>query len=328
MKNKKLKKKFVLIIFGPTGVGKSSFAEQLATHVPSQIVNCDIGQFYKPLSIGTAKPLNWKTAPIKHNLFDIIDEPKYFSVYEYRKLLFDTVETIWQQDELPILVGGSGFYLKSLFFPPFSYDVDLSSIEERKKMVDKNSWELLNRIDPKRAAQIEKNDAYRVQRALEIWKDTGKKPSEYVPEFAFPSDFMLLFLTRDREELYNRIDRRLVQMLDEGWIQEVEALMGTEWEPFLEKKKVIGYDVIINYIRRGKTDAGRQQAIKEIQKKTKNYAKRQITFWRSFERHMKEALAMCTGMCQGSGVEGINLTLLDRDLYIKGLLGKLNLLFE
>jgi len=327
--NKNLKQKFIIIIFGPTAVGKSSFAESIACKIPSQIINCDIGQFYTPLSIGTAKP-DWKSSDIKQHLFDIIDEPKYFDVCQYRNMLFKQAEKIWQDNEIPILVGGSGFYLKSLFFPPV--DQCLQTEEEIPKEIgDENLWEALHKIDPKRAAEIDKNDTYRIKRALNIWEKTGKKPSEFVPTFDFPSNFLFIFLNRDRKELYERINQRVLQMIDEGLVPEVEALLGTEWESFLHKKKIIGYNAILEYLQGNQTKENLQRAIESIQQRTRNYAKRQITFWKSFEKQLKEQLKEIKSEDKNkqvkSKIESIDLTFFDLDLYIKQLLIYLKPLF-
>jgi tRNA dimethylallyltransferase len=324
---KKLKQKFIIIIFGPTAVGKSSFAEKLARKIPSQIINCDIGQFYTPLRIGTAKP-DWRSSDIIQHLFDIIDKPEYFDVCQYRKMLFDQVEKIWQRNQIPILVGGSGFYLKSLFFPP----VDSQMLEiQGKKYKEVSSfglWDILNNIDPERAAKINKNDIYRIRRALHIWERTGKKPSACIPVFDFPSNFLFLFLTRDRKELYDRINKRVLQMFEEGWLEEVESLVGTEWETFLIEKKIIGYDNIIQYLHGSKGKDDLKNIMEKIQKRTRHYAKRQITFWRSLENQLCVALKKIKSKKKNdvaveSKIDSINLTLLDHDLYIKKLLNYL-----
>ena len=115
MKKKLIKQPFTLIIYGPTGVGKTDLALDLAQHIPIEIINMDMGQFYTPLSIGTAKP-DWKNSPVPHHLFDIINEPRNFTVSEYRILFYKKVGEIIERGNLPVVVGGSGFYLHSLLF--------------------------------------------------------------------------------------------------------------------------------------------------------------------------------------------------------------------
>ncbi|MFC1842968.1 tRNA (adenosine(37)-N6)-dimethylallyltransferase MiaA [Candidatus Dependentiae bacterium] len=335
---KKLKQKFIILVYGPTGVGKSGFSEKLATSLqakklPAQLVNCDIGQFYTKFGIGTAKP-DWQSGAIKQHLFDIINEPKSFNVSEYRNLLFETIEKIWEQNNIPILVGGSGFYLKSLFFPPIDDEVIASKQEIYQKIGGQNNpssidlWEKLHEIDPQRAAKIDKNDTYRVKRALEIWEKTGLKPSEFVPMFDFPSNFLFVFLNRERRELYERIDKRTYQMVHEGWIQEVEELMGTKWEHFFKEKKLIGYDVIVDYLKGDKDKKSLEKTVKIIQKKTRNYAKRQVTFWRSFCEQLEKESAKSKEEKVETKIETVNLTFLDLDLYIKQLVAYLEKLFD
>ena len=159
----------MLIIYGPTGVGKTDMALAIAASVPAEIINMDMGQFYTPLSIGTAKP-DWQNNSVPHHLFDIVDTPINYTVSEYRTLLYKTVEEVTQRGNLPILVGGSGFYLHSLLFPPQVAipDVDIAALYS----AGTDLWSTLYAIDPKRALSIDKADEYRIKRALSIWHST------------------------------------------------------------------------------------------------------------------------------------------------------------
>lgn len=323
-----LKHPFTIIIYGPTAVGKSSFAETLAEKIPSEIVNLDIGQFYTPLTIGTAKP-DWRSSKIIHHLFDCIDEPMHFTVVQYRKKILMLLQDIWQRNKIPILVGGSGFYLKSLFFPPQKSPA-IKKSNAYMFIPDNKLWDHLHMVDSARAESIEKNDIYRVKRALDIWYTTGKKPSEFVPEYEPLSPFLLLFLTRDREELYGRINQRVIQMFDQGWVNEVEELLDTDWEPFLKNKKIIGYREIIEYLRFKKTEQDLRYTISTIQKKTRNYAKRQETFWRMLQKLLESALKKFPDKKSiiPSKIDVINLTFNEPQLYIKQLLKELTPLFK
>ncbi len=309
--------KLILIIFGPTGVGKTELALQVAQHIESEIVNMDVGQFYTPFSIGTAKP-NYKKSTIPHHLFDIIDKPKQLTVVAYRNMLINTINSIWKNKKLPIIVGGSGFYLKSLFFPPRTI--------ERTKLVgtiniNNSSWNLLKEIDPVRAAQINKKDKYRINRALTIWRLTGQLPSTCLPLFNPVSNCLLTFVGREKDELYSRIDNRVVQMIDEGWISEVQNLQKTQWVPFIRSKKIIGYNDILDYLASDQTKRTKEHMISIIQKKTKNYAKRQYTFWRMLKKKLKEVPSL--GLEKNILFEETNLTFTPLHLYIKQLLERL-----
>ncbi len=314
----KLKTPFVFILFGPTGVGKSDLAQKIAQSVPAEIVNMDVGSFYTPLTIGTAKP-DLQSSTVAHHLFNVLDEPKNFTVVEYRELLLKTLENIWQRGKMPIVVGGSAFYLKSIFFPP---EMDSAVPAFEHSGPDDQLWDELNKIDPDRAAHIHKNDIYRIKRALDIWRATGKKPSEYAPVYKPLSPFHLVFLTRDREQLYKRINVRVEKMLEQGLIEEVRPFVGTAWESFLQEKKLIGYNEILDYLASEQTDQDLKQAISMIQQRTRNYAKRQETFWRMLAKQLKDELG------DGSHFEQVNLTSADLDLYIKDLLEKLLSLFD
>lgn len=275
-----MKKHTVLIVTGPTGVGKTDFVKEFCAHCPIEIINGDMGQMYAPLTIGTAKPV-LKEIPVPHHLFDILSEASYFSAMKFRNRVIALIHEIWERDRLPVIVGGSSFYLLSLFFP---------TIEDDQEPIIQGSdsrdlWQELARVDPQRAQEIHPKDTYRIERALAIWKSTGVQPSAYKPSFDPFASCIFVWLERDRKDLYDRINERVVSMIESGWIEEVQALASTEWEQFLKKKKIIGYDIIFDYLA-GSLD--KKELIAGIQKKTRNYAKRQITFWRSFKRKLEQ----------------------------------------
>lgn len=309
----------ILIIFGPTAVGKTDFAELLAAQIPAEIVNADMGQMYTPLTIGTAKP-DWRKSPIPQHLFDIINEPRLMSVSEYRDRVINTLEAIWARKNIPILVGGSGFYLQSLFFPPqamVAHNVDRKGQSEFAPEAQR--WKQLYEIDPKRALRIHPHDLYRINRALSIYFDTGKKPSDQEPRYQPLASYCFVSLSRDRKELYSRIDTRTGQMLNEGWIQETRRLMGTEWQEFLINKKIIGYDDIIRYLVEGDTcQAEHEKLVKIVAQKTRNYAKRQITFGSYLTDNLSKAIS--DGNDTRSKCLEFNLTNGETELYINQLL--------
>jgi tRNA dimethylallyltransferase len=322
----KLKNPYMLIIFGPTAVGKTDFSLTISEHFPCEIINMDMGQFYTPLSIGTAKP-HWQSEKAPHHLFDLIDAPGNITVSDYRNRLLKLLEEIWGRGALPILVGGSGFYLRSIFFPPSDLEEIKTEIDDYSSVPHQKLWEMLDQIDPVRAAKLYPQDRYRVARALEIWQKTGKKPSEVAPLYKPLAPFTLLVLSRERQELYQRINERTKIMLDTGWIEEVKTLLDTEWEQFLLNKKIIGYNDIISFLR-SDNQTNKELLIEIIAKKTRNYAKRQITFWHSLERDLKKALEKDTHAYQSTHIIPMNLTLLSHDLYINQLLQDLAILFD
>jgi tRNA dimethylallyltransferase len=303
----------LLIITGPTAVGKTDIVLRLAQTIPSEIINADSGQMYTPLSIGTAKP-DWRNEPVPHHLFDLSNEPANFSVTDFRERVVGLITKIHDRGRLPILVGGSAFYIQSLFFPPSKNVATPISVEKGDF-----SWERLNEIDPERAKKIHKNDHYRIERALTLWEETGTLPSELVPVYKPLVPFHCLFLTRERDDLYQRIDQRVFQMIEEGWIEEVASLRSTSWESFLKKKKIIGYDIILEYLNKGIAESKKDELIEKIQKKTRNYAKRQMIFFKMLAKKFEEVSSQKVDLNEAK-VDWVNLTLAPVDLYIKQLL--------
>jgi tRNA dimethylallyltransferase len=310
---------FILVLYGPTGVGKTDVAFAIAEHVPAEIINMDVGQFYTPLSIGTAKP-DWKNSLIPHHLFDIVDTPAHFTVTEYRSLLYKTVEEVRSRGRLPILVGGSGFYLHALLFPPQASipDVDISLLYPKET----NLWQELFKIDPQRASCIDKADTYRIQRALTIWHATGNLPSTYTPTYDPQADFMIVFLERDRQELKDRINARVVEMFKQGWIEETKALEHSPWQTFIQKKNIIGYSEIFDYLSHQNDTKLFADMVEKISAQTRQYAKRQYTFWRKLEREINKEKKY-TGKYIGC-LEVVNLTNVKINLYINELLQRLS----
>lgn len=292
---------YLFFISGPTASGKTDLSLKIAKELRdtiglnSQIINADVGQFYYELSVGTAKP-DWRNMPVKHHLFDVLNSPNELNVFSYRKMVIDVARQVAKEGDLPIIVGGSLFYLQSIFFPPLqslqSIGCESDSEQRDGRLVEtklsekerKDFWRKLNEIDPDRAKEIHPNDTYRLVRALDIWEKTGKKPSDYEPNFDPPCHARISFIDLCRETLFDRINRRTSQMvLESGWIDEAKKLKGSAWETFLQVKKLIGYPEIFSWIEEGENEEAVDDLVKEIQKKTRHYGKRQITFWKKFQ---------------------------------------------
>jgi tRNA dimethylallyltransferase len=266
------------VIYGPTGVGKTEFALALARKLRGHMINADVGQFYLPLTIGTAKP-DLATIGVSASLFNYIDQPVDFSVVAFRSAVSGLLDQIIQKNELPIIVGGSGFYISSLFY---SLPVSGTQAYEFGQKTAQELWQELERIDPERAAEIKPTDSYRIKRALSIWYETGQRPSAFKPTFRpVVEQFLFINLIRDTTDLYQRINERVLTMLEGGWIAEVKQLQNTAWQDFLENKKLLGYPEILQYLKAGSTDhKAYTRLIEIIQQRTRNYAKRQLTFGR------------------------------------------------
>lgn len=281
-----MKNKHIIILTGPTAVGKTDIADKLAQMLPLEIINADMGQMYEPLTIGTAKP-DWKSSPTVHHGFDILTKPEPYTVVAYRQYVMSLCQEIWARNKTPLLVGGSLFYIKSLFFPPR----ELILAEAPKPLPKDQSWQRLYELDPIRAQEIHPNDTYRIQRAFAVWSATGgAQPSAYAVSFQPFCDTLVIFATRDKQALHARINERVVAMFEQGFLEEVTALQATAWEPFLLEKKLIGYDDCLRFLAQPASSAAAQDClIDTIQHKTRQYAKRQITFWNMLKRMLATA---------------------------------------
>jgi len=302
----------IFVLYGPTGVGKTDCADLISRSIPVEIINMDVGQLYEPLSIGTAKP-DWHSSAVAHHMFDVIAEPGDFSCTAYRSQVEQLIVEIWQRGATPLFVGGSGFYLRELFFPTTGYGSLKMSLPYGPEV---NLWETLFAIDPVRALKIPRNDVYRLTRALTIWHATGIKPSAFLPAFKPIAPAQLLFLARDRSALYDRINNRADQMLAAGWLNEIFPMMGTTWQSFIMRKKLIGYDDLISYVLSDQTTSTWLDTVARIKQRTRNYAKRQETYGRMLERELAIASAS-SGLIN---IHRLNLTSMEVDLYIKRLL--------
>ncbi len=284
----------VILISGPTASGKSDFALKLAHEIKGEIINADIGSMYSPLTIGTAKP-EWKKEQIAHHMFDILDEPINFTVMQFRKKLELLIKDIWAREHTPIVVGGSAFYIKAFFYEQYDILGTEHIVQNLENLLDTGQtnsnilWQELDQLDPIRAQKIHPHDAYRIVRALAICKATAKKASEFEPIFKPLAPFKFFICTSDRQKLYQRIDKRVMHMIDQGWINEVQNLKGTSWENFLMTKKMIGYDDLLHFLNT-KNQTALQETITIIQKKTRNYAKRQIIFLNKLKNDILTAL--------------------------------------
>lgn len=299
--------KKIIVIFGPTGVGKSEISITLGRKISGEIVNADLGQFYSPCTIGTAKP-DWKAGELRHHLFDIVDTPRDINVIEFRAKLMDVVKEVWQRGNTPIVVGGSTFYIMSLFFPPIAKQSLSGDVEGYLSSIKHDDlWQVLCGIDQKRALEIARRDYYRLRRALAIWYSNGIKPSEQRPSYDPIAKSIFWFITRDKDDLSSRIDSRIECMMRLGWIDEVKMLKNMGWAPFLMRKKFLGYDDILRCLDNGAIQL--DDLCRVIGKKTKMYSKRQRVFGSMLLKKMKEE-----GLSYYCATT--NLTTIDQDLSV------------
>ncbi len=275
----------ILAICGPTGVGKSELAVYLAKELNGEVVNFDSLQFYKELDIGTAKPSEEDKKTVPHHLYDILRPDEEFNAARFVELADEVVKDLLARGKLPILVGGTGLYLRAFEYGLFPVEVPEEIREAIRKRAERDLkglyQELLQR-DPKYAKKISPNDRVRITRALEVIYATGKPFSDFHEENPFfrkrkRHSILKIGLTLPRKELYLRINQRVLKMIEAGWIEEVKELLSKGYSSELKPFKAIGYKYLIEYLE-GKMSL--ERAIALIQRDTRRYAKRQLTWFK------------------------------------------------
>ena len=275
----------LLILLGPTGVGKTDVSINLAQKMPAlEIVSADSMQIYRYMDIGTAKPAKNILKTIKHHMIDIVEPSDNFDVTLYSKLAVDVILNIFKGGKIPILTGGSGLYISSIINPLFEGPAKNSEYrkileEEAKEHGNKYLYEKLSKIDPISASKIEPNDLRRIIRALEVYKFTGepisclqKKDSNKNLKFKYH----IIGLKRDKENIYKRINLRVDKMVKEGFIEEVKTLREMGYKENLNSMQGLGYKQINKYLNGAYS---KEEAINLIKIGTRHYAKRQITWF-------------------------------------------------
>ena len=251
-------KKPLIIIAGPTAVGKSAISIKLAKDIGGEIISADSVQVYRHMDIGSAKITKDEMQGVKHYLIDVLDPKDEFSAALFKDMAKNAAEEIYDNGHIPIVVGGTGFYIQGLL-----YDIDFKgnpvNEEYRSYLLDyadKNGNEalhdILKKIDPEAAKQIHPNNVKRVMRALEFNKDTGRKISEHNDEQherSSPYDFCYFVLTDERETLYRRIDERVDNMMSEGLTDEVRQLLDMGCTKDMVSMQALGYRQLIPYIK-------------------------------------------------------------------------------
>jgi tRNA dimethylallyltransferase len=276
----------IVIILGPTAVGKSDLALELATAIDAEIVNADSQQIYRYLDIGTGKPSPADRARVAHHLIDTVNPDEEFNAALFRRLATQSIEQIHARNKKVIVCGGTGLYLKALtqgIFEGPGQDAQIRQALERQIESEGQAalFHQLLRIDPSVGRAIHPNDRQRTIRALEVFQLTGKPLSEWQKEHAFqerPFDVVKIGLNRERGELYERINRRSERMVEDGLLQEVRNVVAMGYSLTLKPLRSVGYRQI------GQVLLGQQEllgAIEEMKQETRRLAKRQITWFRA-----------------------------------------------
>lgn len=279
-------KRPLVVLTGPTAVGKTALSTSLAKAINGEIISADSMQVYKYMDIGTAKIKPEEMNGIKHFLIDthLPDEP--FNVVVFQQEAKAAMNDIWQRGKIPVLVGGTGFYIQAVLndidFDANNDDISYRHSLETLAMTKGNIYlhEMLKEADPESAEQIHFNNVKKVIRALEFYHQTGKKISEHNTvqrQNTSPYNFAYFVLNHDRAVLYNRIEQRIDQMLNEGLVLEVQNLLKRGYTKDMISMQGLGYKEIIDYLE-GRTTL--EEAVSILKRDTRHFAKRQLTWFR------------------------------------------------
>jgi len=275
----------VLVILGPTCVGKTQVSLKLADILKGEIISFDSRQIYQFMDIGTAKPTKEEREKIPHHLIDVIPPDQRFSAADYSKRAREIITQIIEKGKQPIAVGGSGLYLKALtkgFFkgPPADPGIRERLNREAQTSGEVSLFDRLKKVDPQAAERIHSHDLVRIVRALEVYELTGKPISEcqqdgqYEP---YPTSFIKIGLALERRVLYERINHRVEEMVEQGLLDEVRNLKESWNVSELKAFKTVGYQELLLYLN-GELDFS--NAAEKIKINTRHYAKRQMTWFR------------------------------------------------
>lgn len=278
----------IIIIQGPTAVGKSKLALDLANRLESEIISADSRQVYKYLDIGTAKPSMSEREQVKHWLIDVVPPDMNFSAGDFIEKATEIIHKMNKNNKIPIIVGGTGFYIKALLKGLFkSPEVPKNIREELMKESQEKGleylYERLEKIDPTSAKRIDSNDINRVIRALEIYEASGKTITklwqENPPDKNALNPFNILLLD-ERQSIYSRINQRVDSMVANGLVEEVRHLLNKGYTPSDPGMNTVGYREFFPYIN---GDREQNRCIEKIKQHTRNYAKRQLTWYRKID---------------------------------------------
>jgi tRNA dimethylallyltransferase len=273
----------LVCVVGPTGVGKSAFALELAEAVGGEIVGADARQVYRGLDIGTAKPTAAERARVPHHLLDLVEPGEPFTAGTFVRLAEAALADIRARGRVPIVVGGTGLYVRALVDGLWEGPPAAPALREALAGIAAARGpaalhRMLARLDGPSAAALHPRDRHKTARALEITLLTGRPASAQRGAHGFPGRHEALFLglTRPRADLYDRINRRVEAMVAAGWVGEIRALLGRGVDPDGPGMDAVGYRELVRHVR---GEWGLEEAVAAIQKATRNYAKRQFTWF-------------------------------------------------
>ena len=278
----------VIVICGPTASGKTKLSIEVAKMVNGEIVSADSMQIYKDMTIGTAKPTTEEMQGIKHYLIDFVSPDKRYSVAEYKNDATNAIEEIISKGKTPIVVGGTGLYVNSLIYEieyP-SVELDMNYRKKLEEIAEKEGldrlYEMAMKVDKLAMKKISPNDKKRICRVLEIYHATGKTKTQIEIESRANEpkyDYLVFGINMDREKLYDRINRRVDIMIEDGLIDEVKEVL-SKYNDFPTAMQGLGYKEVAEYLN---GDTTKEEMIEKIKMETRRYAKRQLTWFRRYE---------------------------------------------
>lgn len=280
----------VLVLVGPTAVGKTEIALKLAERLKGEIVSADSMQIYQGMDIGTAKPSAQEQQAVPHHLIDVVSPGEAFSVADFQKQARERIAEITQRGHLPILVGGTGLYVRAVIdhYNFILADTDWELRNRLRQQAEEVGLQALyywlNEIDPVAGKRIHPNDERRIVRALEVYQTTGQPLSFWEQQVDMGSDrydLQMFGLTRPREQLYDRINLRVEQMAKSGLVEEARHLLAQGLNERLIANQAIGYKELFAYLRGEETLV---EALEKMKQTTRRYAKRQLTWFRADQR--------------------------------------------
>lgn len=280
----------LIAIVGPTGVGKSALALRLAERLGAEIIGADSRQVYKRLDIGTAKPTLAERAAVPHHLIDLVEPDQEFTLAHYLERARQALAQVHSRGALPLLVGGTGLYIKAMqegwSVPPVPPDWGLRRSLERRAETQGHLalWEELRQADPAAAAAIDPRNLRRVIRALEVRAATGRPFSEQTRRETPPFRALVLGLTAARPLLYQRIDARVEAMLTAGWLEEVRVLLARGYDPSLPALSGLGYRELAAHLR---GELALSEAVARLKLRTHRFARSQYAWFRLDDKDIR-----------------------------------------
>ncbi len=282
-----MKKPKVILIAGPTGVGKTAASVHLAKKLDTDIISCDSMQIYRGMDIGTAKVTPLEAQGVVHHMTDIVSVTENFSVCDYVSMASKIITKLDEAGKVSIVVGGTGLYADSLL-KGIDFDIDAPKDTKYRQELSLLAKEkgneyihsLLCNIDPVSADKIHPNNVKRVIRALEYYKASGERISDYnerTKSFESPYDALRVYFTRDRKSLYNRIDKRVDKMIEDGLLDEVKEILNMGLARECTAMQALGYKEIVDFLE---NRVSFDEAVENIKTRSRRYAKRQLTWFR------------------------------------------------